>query len=186
MMFVSLAYRLADHARQHGRPAIQRHVALAAPHDVFGLVPEASQLRPYAFSLVPDSDAAPGEAGDLQRVGGQRQLPPVGEQQHRRAVLEHACALRQPQVHPFQVRALVALVANEVGVQLRATALDVFLRRWLGPCRSGQATTGIRRISDQSVERIRFERGQDGQGVALQELVFHGESLLGFARGDRR
>ena len=71
-------------------------------------------------------------------------------------------------------------------MQLGAAALDVFLRGWLGPRGRVQAATRIGRISDQRVERIRFERGQDGQGVALQELVFHGESLLGFARGDRR
>lgn len=80
VVLIGLAHRLTDNTRQHRRTTIQRHVALAAPHDVFGLVAEPAQLRPHAFGLVPDSDAAPGEAGDLQRVSGQRQLPPVGEQ----------------------------------------------------------------------------------------------------------
>ena len=103
MMLVSLAHRFTDNSRQHRRATVQRHVALAAPHDIFGLVAEAPKLRPYALGLVPDGDAAPGEARDLQCVSGQRQLPPVGEQQHRCAVLEYARALGQPQVHPLQV-----------------------------------------------------------------------------------
>ncbi len=183
MVLVSLSHRLTDDTRQYRRSAVQRHIALAAPHDVFGLVAEASQLRPHTFGLVPDGDAAPGEACDLQRVGGQRQLPPVGKQQHRGAILEHARAFGQPQVHPFQVRALVALVTNEVSVP----AIAAVLGRGRPSTGSGsQAATRIRGISDQRVERIRFERGQDSQGVALEQLVFHGESLLGFARGDRR
>lgn len=89
-------------------------------------------------------------------------------------------------MHPLQVRALVAFVADEVGMQLRAAALHVLGRRWPGARGGGESAARIRRISDQRVERIGFERGQDGQGVALEQLVFHGERLLGFARGDRR
>ena len=80
MVLVGFAHRLTDNTRQHRRATIQRHVALATPYDVLGLVAEPAQLRPHALGLVPDGDAAPGEASDLQRVGGQRQLPPVGEQ----------------------------------------------------------------------------------------------------------
>ncbi|SOO19357.1 hypothetical protein XFF6992_320003 [Xanthomonas citri pv. fuscans] len=59
MMLVSLAHRLTDDTRQHRRAAVQRHISLAAPDDVFGLVAEAAQLRPHSFGLVPVGDAAP-------------------------------------------------------------------------------------------------------------------------------
>lgn len=73
------------------------------PHDVLGLVAEVPQLRPHAFGLVPVGNAGLGEAGDLQRIGCQRQLSPVGENQYRRAVFEHTRAFGQLQVHPLQV-----------------------------------------------------------------------------------
>lgn len=48
VVLVGPTHRLADHTRQHRRPPLQRHVALAPPHHVFGLVAEAAQLRPHA------------------------------------------------------------------------------------------------------------------------------------------
>ncbi len=53
--------------------------------------------------------------------------------------------------------ALVALVANEVRVPGIAA---VFLGGRLGARRSGDSAAGIRRVSDQRVERFRVERGK--------------------------
>lgn len=101
VVLVSLAHALAQHARQHGRAALDGHVALAPPHHVFRLVTETPQLRPDALGLVPDGDAAPREARALQGIGCERQLPPVGEQQHRCAILQHAVAqLRGATIQP--------------------------------------------------------------------------------------
>lgn len=63
----------------------------------------------------------PSQAITVSGSLGQRQLSPVGEQQHRGAVPQDAVALRQPQLHPCQVRALIAFVAGEVSMQVRGS-----------------------------------------------------------------
>ena len=117
VVLVGPADRLTDHPRQHRRPPLQRHVALAAPHHVFDLVAETAELRPHALGLVPDRDAAPGEARALQCIGGERELSPVGEQANRCALFQQPGAFGELHHHPAQVGALVAFVASEVGMQ---------------------------------------------------------------------
>lgn len=174
VVLVRLAYRLAEDTRQRWRRSAQRHPALATQYDVLGLVGESAALRSHAARLVPHRHTAPGEAGALQRVGSQRQLPPVGKQQHRRAIAQDAVALRQPQLHPRQVRALVAFVAGEVSMQVRPTALHVLLVGTALASRRVDAAACIWGISDEGVEAVGRQGRHRAQCIAVDQFVLHG------------
>lgn len=111
----------------------------------------------------------------LQRVRGDGQLPPVGEDKQRRSRPGHPAALGQHQREPEAVGALVSVVAFEVGKLVLNVAADVLVARGLrATLGSGAAAGVVRRIGDHCVGRAVRQRSQYGQRVSAVELDGHG------------
>jgi hypothetical protein len=116
VVLVGLAYRFDVITGQVTDLSAWRHVAFAAPYGVFGTVTKAPRTARASGGFAPRDDTAPRCAGHLHRIGGARELAPVGKQHDGRTGLGDAQGFGEPQRHPERPTALVAVVAAEGAV----------------------------------------------------------------------
>lgn len=165
-----LRIAVLKHTGQAGNGTADGHISVAAPDDVFRLLPEPSFLR-TAVSLVPDGGAPPDPACPLQGIGGSGELTPVDEHTHRRTRLADFTGL----VKPFGCPACPAALILGVSVKGRRRFFShagILFRSGAVLLRLCSAAGGIGRIGDHCVKGVGGKGWDDLQGIALDDFVF--------------
>ena len=156
--------------RQTRHRAVDGHIAVGAPDDVFRLLAEPAFLR-AAVALVPDSGAAPDPACPLEGICCRRKLPPVNEHAHRRTGLADLSRLVQPLRCPAGPGTLILGVAVKGWGRVLSHA-GIFLDGGLAFFRLCPTAGGIRGICDDRVEGAGGKAAQHLQRVTVDELPF--------------
>ena len=165
--YAVLGVRVSEHARQTPNISLKRHFAVGPPHNVLGLLAEASFLW-TAGDFIPHGYTAPGPARPLQsqRHGGQ--LPPIDEQADGRTGLGNAAGVLQPCRRPEHPAQLIHLVAVKVGQCFVLTHAAVLFAGAAVFGGLAAAAAGIRRVGDDGIEAVRFKLADDLQGIPMQ------------------
>ena len=111
----------------YARP-VAPHAALGGPDAILGVRREPALLGSRC-RLDPRDESAVHEPAHLHRVDGCGDLTPVGEHHGDGSFLEYSVALGKPQRAPFREAALVAVVSEEVGLQVGDAGALVLDRR---------------------------------------------------------
>ena len=162
-----LRVRVTEHARQTPNISLKRHFAVGPPHNVLGLLAEASFLR-AAGDFIPHGYTAPGPARPLQsqRHGGQ--LPPIDEQADGRTGLGNAAGVLQPCRRPEHPTQLIHLVAVKVGQRLSLAHAAVLFAGAAVLGGLAAAAAGIGWVGDDGIEAVRHKLADNLQGIPVQ------------------
>lgn len=122
---------------------------------------------------MPRGDPAPGPASGLEGVR-RRQLPPVGEDERGAGLDGRAIGLGEQEGEPEAVRALVSVLAGEVGEVVLGVRRGVLRARGAaGALAARSAAAVVGRVRDHSIHAVVGDAGEGGQRVTSVRVVRH-------------